>query len=158
MPDSFINDMEYIAKVILFTFILLSLLVIYKQKVLEGIILLTFCIQLFLIWLLIKKYDQYDIYSSLKFQTNFNKERNVLYTIGLASLFIIGIGFLFRGIAIAQHSIINYGVVESEFQNDIIAPIIIGSIAIVIFIALNVYINQTKKKTKLELSQVFVKI
>jgi hypothetical protein len=134
MPDSFLGDIEYLGKVMLITFILLSLMVIYNQKVVEGIILLTFAIQITLIWLLANKYDLKEFIEVLGETSANDMTKRYIYLIGLSILFIVALSFIFRAIIIAQKSINDYGLIKTTFHQDIIFAAVIGTIVIIIFI------------------------
>jgi hypothetical protein len=113
----------------------------------EGIILLSFSIQLILFWLLDKKYEFPG-----QFIINFNTDRpqrigNYSKIILLSIFFIAGLLFIFRAIAIIQHSIANYGKVKVDLHFDIILAGVIGTIFMCLLFAI-IYLNyrQTKKK------------
>jgi hypothetical protein len=115
----------------------------------EGIILLSFSIQLILFWLLDKKYEFPSQF--LISITNDQQQRISNYSkiILLSFFFIVGLLFIFRALAIVQHSIANYGQIKTDFHFDIIIAGVIGGIFIGLLIAL-ILLNykQIKKKSK----------
>ncbi len=134
MPDSFLSDIEYLGKVMLITFILLSLMVIYNQKVVEGIILLTFAIQITLIWILAKKYDLKEFIEVIGETTANDMPKRYIYLIALSILFIVALSFIFRAIIIVQKSINNYGLIKTTYHQDILFAAVVGTIIIILFI------------------------
>jgi hypothetical protein len=136
MSSSILEDLEYLGKVLILTFMLLSCVVIYNQKYIEGIILITLCCQIFLIWALINQFGISEIFESIKVESNSNNMGWVAYLLILIISLIAALFYLFRAIVIAQQSIINYGVVKSNFYNDIFIAAVIGSITLIIFIVL----------------------
>jgi hypothetical protein len=153
MPGSFYDDLAYIGKIILITLIVLSIAIIYNGKLMEGIILLSFSIQLILIWLLDKKYE-FPRHFLLDFTTK-PPQRMGNYTkiILLSIFFIVGLLFIFRAIAIIQHSISNYGIIKSDFNFDIILAGTIGGICFILLVLL-ILLNfkQTKKKINFKIT------
>lgn len=149
MSNSFDDDLEYLVTVINLTLVFLSLAVIYKQKVMEGIILLSFSCQFFLFWLLIKKYN---LFKDIELVIQIPKLKKSVYYLNLAGcigLFIVGIIFLFRALAIVQHSYINYNNIRTEFNYDILFSVVIGFTFIAIFFILFVTGKKFLKKNEI---------
>lgn len=149
MSESFAEDLGYLAKVTLITLMLLSLVVIYKQKVMEGIILITFCIQCLLIWILITKFYLFENITIFNYEPKSKKFNNYLRLIGTIILFIIAISLIFRAVVIIQHSIINYGSIKSNFHFEIIVSAIIGISLLIVFLFLIVFRRNTLKNINL---------
>ncbi len=152
MSASFMEDLEYLGKVLLFTFVFLSMLVIYNQKVVEGIILISFCCQFGLLWILIKDYWSSENIPTLKRLSSNENNRyiNYLHLIITIFLFFFAIYFIFRAVAILQHSIINYGSIKTSFYSDIIIAAIIGFCAMVTFVILVLVGNKYLKENVTE--------
>ena len=145
MPGSVLEDLAYIAKITLITLICLSFAVMFNGKIVEGIILLSFSIQLILIWLLDSKFElPEELTNKFKFK-KITRSNNIIKLIAQILLFIIGLWFLFRAITIIQHSLINYGFVKINFYYDIIIASIIGVILIIILLVIT-FKNSIKKK------------
>lgn len=133
MSDSFLEDIEYLGKVVLITLILLSLMVIYNNKVFEGIILLTFAIQIMLIWILSKKYELRDLLDTIASTSTANRAKRYGHLILLSILFVIALSFIFRAIIIAQESINNFGIIRTVYHQDIMLAMVLGVIFFIIF-------------------------
>ena len=132
MSESFGEDLLYLAKVILFTFLMVSILAIYQQKVFEGLILLTSVCQIILIWYLVEQYNLNDVIMG---STPFSyKSRKYMYLAILTILFIIALFFIFRGIIIVQQSFDNYGQIKTSLYFDISVAILIGILILILFI------------------------
>ena len=150
MAGSFIKDLEYLGKVLLLTFLVLSCIVIYKQHVIEGIILITFCFQIILLWLMVQRYSFPENIGINNLTTKSKQTIKYLHIIGCFFLFIVAIIFLFRALVIVQHSVINYGSIKNNLYPDIYFAVIIGSIILVIFFILISYGNKLLKKNRLD--------
>lgn len=133
MSDSFLEDIEYLGKVILITLILLSLMVIYNNKVFEGIILLTFAIQIILIWILSKKYELRDLLDSIASTSAANRAKRYGHLVLLSILFVVALSYIFRAIIIAQESINNFGLISSSYHQDIMFAMVLGVLFFIIF-------------------------
>lgn len=160
MPATFYEDIEYLGKVILITFMLVSGLVIYNQKILEGIILLTFCVQIFLLWSILKKHDLSEIFSLQNSETKPYEMQRYLHMCVSIILFIIALFYLFRALAIIQQSFINYGTIKTSWYDEIYFTSIIGIIIFIIFIALIVFGKKyfNKINARILLPIVFIRI
>jgi uncharacterized membrane protein len=150
MSESFGKDLEYLAQVTLLTFIILSLVVIYNQKIAEGIILLTFCIQLLLIWLIFEKYDTAELIKVFSFNTNPKlKEGNSYFPfLGVFGLFIAGLILLFRGLVLAQHSIITFNEIQADRYFEIMVFSIVGLVIVILAVILYITRLKLEKKNK----------
>ena len=160
MPATFYEDIEYLGKVILLTFMLVSGLVIYNQKFLEGIILLSFCVQIFLLWSILKKHDISEIFSLQNPKTKPYEMQRYLHLSVSIILFIIALFYLFRALAIIQQSFINYGTIKTSWYDEIYFTSIIGIIIFIIFIALIVFGKKyfDRINTRILLPIIFFKI
>lgn len=134
MTSSYSEDMVYLGKIVLLTLIVLSLVVIYNNKLLEGIILMSFCFQLLLFWLLMDKYtlpENFIIYSKIK---KFRSPGDLLNSVILFIFFILALIFIFRAIAIIQFSFTTHGLIKPEYYNNIFFAGGIGSVFIIVFV------------------------
>jgi len=150
MAGEFIDDIEYLAKIVFITFILLSFIIIYNQRYIEGLLLISICIQFILIWILIRKYK---VTSEIReFTGSIEKKDNQKYIfLGVGILFfILGINLLFRGVAIVHHSIIVYDVIKEKYYSDLFYSIIMGSILFVVSILFIVVGSKSIKKNQAE--------
>lgn len=150
MPAEFIDDIEYLAKIVLITFIVLSLIIIYNQKFIEGLLLISICIQFILIWILIRKYK---VTLEIKnFKSSIEDENNSKYIfliIGII-IFILGINFIFRGVAIVQHSIMTYDVLKNDYYSDLVFSISIGILLFVISLIMIIIGSKSIKNDRVE--------
>lgn len=151
MTKSFSEDLLYLAKVTLVTFFLLSLMVIYNQKLLEGIILLTFVCQLLLVWILVEKYDLNELLKSIANTSSALKNKRYLHLVVLAITFVAGFFYLFRAIVIAQQSLMNHGFIKSNLYTDIMIAGALGAIILVTFLVLYFVGNNFFKKSKTQI-------
>ena len=145
MSGSFAEDLVSLGRILLLTFFLLGIFVIYNQKIAQGIILLALVCQLLLIWILVDKYNLIDTVSSFFEKTGATSTRSYLYVIILGFTFIIGFFFLFRAIIIIQQSILNYGSIKTNYYMDIILAATFGIGVLIIFIALSIYYHKFLK-------------
>jgi len=162
MTKSFLEDLLYLAKVTLVTFFILSLLVIYNQRFLEGLILLTFVCQLLLIWILMEKYDLSELLSSIAETSSALKNKRYLHLVVLAVTFVAGFLYLFRAIVIAQQSLMNHGIIKSNLYTDILIAGALGAIILVSFLVLyfvgNKFFNRSKTQIMLPTSLFWILI
>ena len=139
---------KYLVKVLLFTFIILSFVVIYNNKIIEGIILITFCCQILLIWSLFENFEPSEIlgYMNKDSNSDSNKFNSYLYLVLPISLLITAIIFIFRAIVIAEYSFIIYGSIRSDLYFEIIFSASLGSMMFILFMLLTVYRKKISDK------------
>ncbi len=147
MSNFILEDLEYLGKVLLLTFMLLSGLVIYNQKIVEGLILISICCQILIIWILINKYGRAELIKFIKPTSTSDSSGKYVYVLTLIILFIIALSYLFRAVVIAQKSVISYGIIKTSFYNDIIFAVVIGAIILVVFIIIMVGGKRLLNKT-----------
>ncbi len=146
MTASFVDDLKYLVKVLLFTFIILSFVVIYNNKTIEGIILITFCCQILLIWSLFEDFEPFEILGYMNKYSDSHKFNSYLYLLLPISLLITAIIFIFRAIVIAQYSFIIYGSIRSDLYFEIIFSASLGSMMFILFMLLSVYRKKNSDK------------
>jgi hypothetical protein len=136
MSDSFVNDLVYLGKIIILTFFALSFIVIYNNKIMEGIILITLCVQILLLWLLIERYKLPDNLILTTFSEKSKKTNNYLHFILSILIFALALSFLFRILIITQFSYVNEGEIISDYYPNLIFSgiISIGLFGLFIFI------------------------
>ena len=139
MSASFAEDMEYLGKIILLTLLVLSISIIYNQRFIEGIILLTICCQISLIWWLIKNQNISDLMTISKNVPEAKRHLRFIIVGISVIIFLAGFVFLLRAVAIAQHSFIIHGAVKSVFYTDILIAGVLGGVLLGIFFALMKY-------------------
>jgi hypothetical protein len=150
MPGTFNEDIVYIGKMILITWIVLSLAIIYNGKVLEGLVLFSFSVHIILGWLLNKKYKVPDEFiNSFKFGFT-NKNRNIGLFL-MIILFLSSLWFIFRAITIIQHSFNNYGSLKPSYYFDIVIAAIIGGLLGIVLLCIYYYSRPAKSRSKKKL-------
>ena len=152
MPGSFTEDLEYLGKILLITFILLSLVVLYNQKILEGIIMISFCFQILLLWLMVQKFDLSSDLPKIFPVERSKKNIKYLLIIVMGVLFVLSISLIFRAIALVQHSLENYGMIKSDYTYDILLASILGIIILVIFFV-QLFLSRRYLKKKINIIQ-----
>jgi hypothetical protein len=154
MTKSFTEDVVYLGKIILLTLIVLSLVVIYNNKLMEGIFLISLCCQILLLWQLVEKYSLPKDYIIFFKKTESSSYKNDSWILISFILLIIALVFLFRALAIVQYSFNNYGQLKSGYLNDILFASGIGIMFLIIFIISTILGNKHfKKRTKLMINQ-----
>jgi hypothetical protein len=145
MSGSITDDLINLGKIFLLTFFLLGFIVIYNQKVFEGIILLSIVCQLLILWILVDNYDLVDTLKSYFETTNASTSRRYFFISVLALSFILAFFFIFRAVIIIQNSYIEYGVIKSQYYSDIIIAMAIGLGILILFIILIINNNKILK-------------
>ena len=146
MSDSVNEDILYIGKIILITWIVLSLAIVYNGKILEGLVLFSFSIHILLGWLLKKRYKiPVDLFNRFTIGIKKTEKGISMGFIIIVLLLLSGLWFIFRAISIVQHSYINYGTLRPVYNNDIIFAGLIGILLIITLIVFYFYIHSTKK-------------
>ncbi len=152
MPKTFVDDLEYLGKVILLTFIILSLFVIYNQKDSEGIILLTLACQIILVWILVKRYELKEVFTFFSSLTSTERNKRMFYIISLSILFVVALSLIFRAIIIAQRSVIIYGLIKTSYYQDILLASGLGILILGIFFIIYIIGKKIFNKTMEQLA------
>jgi len=154
MSGSFKEDLEYLGKILLMSFFIASLIVIYNQKFLEGIILFSLACQILILWILVEKYDLLENITTIESNSSTATDRIYLYLVAMIITFITGLFFIFRAIIMIQQSFSTYGSIKYNLYDNIIIDGVVGAVVFSLFILFTVlgkkYIDKRRKRIMID--------